>query len=209
MFRTTGDSHPPPPPPSVAVGRSPKYQVVKSGMCDVLQKVSSQGTDRELRAGFPFTLQTWRRLAGGRNNHRCPVICHLAGAASCPRMGPTGRYRPEPTPGPGSTAGYLGASGRSGMRWTMWVATTSPRATWPQPHETPFKFLEHAKHLPVSGPASAQGVPSASGSLPRHISGPRHLTSLLRKAFLPKGPPRPPRGILHTATCLFLSRCLS
>ena len=120
-------------------------------------------------------LQRWRWLAGGRNHHRCPVICPLAGAGSWPRMEPTSRYGPELTPGPGRSAGYLGASGRPEMRWTMWVGPTLSQATRPQPHETPVKFLEHTKPFSVSGPAFAQGVPSASGSL--HPRG--HIISCL------------------------------
>lgn len=116
-----------------------------------------------------------RWLAGGRNHHRCPVICPLAGAGSWPRMEPTSRYGPELTPGPGRSAGSLGASGRPEMRWTMWVGPTLSQATRPQPHETPVKFLGHTKHFSVSGPAFAQGVPSASGSL--HPRG--HIISCL------------------------------
>lgn len=169
-------SRPLPSPPSTAVGRALKYQVVKNGMCGVPPKESSRGTDRELRAGLSFMLQRWRWLAGGRNHHRCPVICPLAGAGSWPCMEPTSRYGPELTPGPGRSAGYLGASGRPEMRWTMWVGPTLSQATRPQPHETPIKFLEHTKHFSVSGPAFAQGVPSASGSLhPRATSS--HVSS--------------------------------
>lgn len=144
-------------------------------MCGVPQKEASRGTDQELRAGLPFSPQRRRWLAGGGAERTADVMSPAPwpGQGAGPVWNPQAETGPPLAPGLRSSAGYLGASGRPEMRWTVCEGPTLSQVTRPRPRETTFKFLEHPKHFPVSGPALAKGVPSASGSLRPQATSPR------------------------------------
>lgn len=83
---------------------------------------------------------------------------------------------------PDSSAGCLEASGRPKMRWKMWVGPTFSQATWPQPHETPFKVsrtyqaLSSLRACLCMGYSLCLHAPSPSGSSQKGLPASRAPT---------------------------------